>query len=248
MKARTVLLYMVAMVVTAVVCYAQPAAPAVPPPPSLTLGAQPPPEAVVLFDGKDLSNWVRGDGSPATWKVADGAMTSIGGDIRTKQVFGDGYLHLEWMEPDMPQAQGQGRGNSGVVLQGRYEIQVLDSYGIDVPGKGDCGAIYGQFAALVNACRPPLEWQTYDIIFRAPRFDAEGKMVENARFTVLQNGVVIQNNVEVTGVNYPPLDADPRQPGPLLLQDHGCPVQYRNVWFVPLPEKGSDEYQGRRVQ
>jgi hypothetical protein len=226
---------------------AQPALPLVPPGPSPTLGLAPLADAVVLLAGEDLSAWTRMDGSPATWKTADGAVTSRGGDIRSKDTFADVYLHLEWMEPDMPEAQGQARGNSGVVLQGRYEIQVLDSYGIDVPGKGDCGAVYAQYAALVNACRPPLEWQTYDIIFRAPRFDADGKLLESARFTVLQNGIVIQNNVQVTGLNYPPLNADPTTPGPLVLQDHGCLVQYRNVWLVPLPEKGSDEYQGRRA-
>ena len=248
MKTRMVL-PMVAFVLAAIAAPApaQPALPAAAPlGPSPTLGLAPPADAVVLFDGTDLSPWARMDGSPATWKVADGAMTSVGGDIRSKEAFADVYLHLEWMEPDMPEAQGQGRGNSGVTLQGRYEIQVLDSYGIDVPGKGDCGAVYAQYAALVNACRPPLEWQTYDIIFRAPRFDADGKLLEHARFTVLQNGIVIQNNVQVTGLNYPPMDADPSTPGPLVLQDHGCPVQYRNVWFVPLPEKGSEEYQGRR--
>ncbi len=227
---------------------AQPALPADPPGPSVTLGLAPPAGAVVLFSGDNLDNWTRPDGSPATWKLADGAMTSGGGNIHSKDTFGDVYLHLEWMEPDMPDAQGQARGNSGVMLQGRYEVQVLDSYGIDVPGKGDCGAVYGQYAALVNACRPPLEWQTYDIVFRAPRYDADGKLLEHARFTVLQNGIVIQNNVQVTGVNYGPNDADLSTPGPLILQDHGCPVQYRNVWFSPLPLRGADEYQGRRAQ
>jgi hypothetical protein len=226
---------------------AQPALPAAAPPgPSPTLGLAPPPGAVVLFDGKDVAKWTRMDGSPAPWKVADGAMTSGGGDIRSQDTFQDAYVHLEWMEPDMPEAQGQARGNSGVTLQGRYEVQVLDSFGIDVPGKGDCGAIYGQHAALVNACRPPLEWQTYDIIFRGPRFGPDKQLLEHARLTVLQNGIVIQNNVQVTGVNYPPLETDISAPGPLLLQDHGNPVQYRNVWFVPLPEKGSEEYQGHR--
>jgi hypothetical protein len=226
--------------------WAQPLLPAAPPGPSPTLGLAPPADAVVLFGGDNVDNWTRMDGSPATWPVAEGAMTSSGGDIRSKDTFTDVYLHLEWMEPDMPDAEGQARGNSGVALQGRYEVQVLDSFGIDAPGKGDCGAIYGQYSALVNACRPPLEWQTYDIIFRAPRFDAEGKLLEHARFTVLQNGIVIQNNVQVTGLNYPPMDVDPSTPGPLLLQDHGNPVQYRNIWVVPLPEKGSEEYQGRR--
>jgi hypothetical protein len=213
---------------------------------SPSLGAPPPAGAVVLFGGKDMANWTRTDGQPTNWKVADGAMTVGNGDIMSREKFEDVHLHLEWMEPNMPQATGQGRGNSGVVLQGRYEIQVLDTYGIDVPGTGDCGAVYGQYAALVNACRPPLEWQTYDVIFRAPRFDAAGKMLEGARFTVLQNGIVIQNNVQVTGVNYGPLDPNLKNPGPLALQDHGNPVRYRNIWLVQLPPKGSDAYEGHR--
>ena len=222
--------------------YAQPTLPDVAPSPSL--GATPPADAVVLFGGEDLANWTRMNGTPATWPVAERAMVSRGGDIKSKEQLKDVYLHLEWKEPDMPEARGQGKGNSGVMLQGRYEIQVLDSYGIEAPGTGDCGAIYAQHAALVNACRPPLEWQTFDVFFRAPRFDAEGKMLEAARFTVLQNGIVIQNNVQVTGVNYGSPDVDLSTPGPLILQDHGCAVEYRNIWLVHLPEKGSDEYGG----
>jgi hypothetical protein len=200
--------------------------------------------AVVLFDGKDLSNWTKLDGEAPAWEIADGAMTVTagGGDIVTRERFTDFLLHLEFMTPDMPDATGQAKGNSGVFLQGRYEIQVLDSYGIDVPGKGDCGAIYNQFASLVNACKPPLEWQTYDVIFRAARVGESGGIEENARVTVLQNGTVIQNNVQLLGATGGATDEDAAEPGPLRLQDHGNPVKYRNIWIAPLPLKGSDVY------
>ena len=200
--------------------------------------------AVVLFDGKDLSNWTKLDGEAPAWEIADGAMTVTagGGDIVTRERFTDFLLHLEFMTPDMPDATGQAKGNSGVFLQGRYEIQVLDSYGIDVPGKGDCGAIYNQFASLVNACKPLLEWQTYDVIFRAARVGESGGIEENARVTVLQNGTVIQNNVQLLGATGGATDKDAAEPGPLRLQDHGNPVKYRNIWIAPLPLKGSDVY------
>lgn len=199
----------------------------------------PPGNAVVLFDGKDLSKWTSG-GQPATWAVADGAMTVTHGYITSTETFQDAYVHLEFKIPYMPDARGQGRGNSGVFLQGRYEVQVLDSYGFEKPGKGDCGAVYAEHAPLVNACRPPLQWQSFDMIFRAPRFGADGKMTEKARLTVFQNGAIIQNNVEITpnGGGNPDLAT----PGPLSLQDHHCPVSYRNIWFVPLPAEGSDTY------
>jgi len=199
----------------------------------------------VLFNGKDLNNWKKRDGSPAVWPVEDGVMTSRGGDIMSQETFLDFYLHLEFRCPYMPEAKGQARGNSGVFLAGRYEIQVLDSYGWQVPGKGDCGAIYNQHAPLVNACKPPLEWQSYDAIFRAARLDEQGKVTERARLTVLQNGTVIHNNVELPGVTGAPIDNQEGVPGPLLLQDHGNDVQYRNIWIVPLPEKGSDQYDPR---
>jgi len=204
----------------------------------------PPKDAVVLFNGKDLSNWHTRKGEPAGWEVSKGVMTVVRGtgDIVTDQKFTDFMLHLEWMEPDMPEAKGQAKGNSGVYLQGRYEIQVLDSYGIEVPGRGDCGAIYDQFAPLVNACKPALQWQTYDVVFRAARFDDSGKVVSQARVTVFQNGILIHNNVEVLGPTGGAMDANIREPGPLLLQDHGNPVKYRNVWIAPLPLKGSDKY------
>ncbi len=204
----------------------------------------PPEAAVVLFDGTDLSNWTKLDGGAPAWEVADGAMTVTAGegDIVSKERFTDFLLHLEFMTPDMPDATGQAKGNSGVFLQGRYEIQVLDSYGIDVPGMGDCGAIYNQFAPLVNACKPPLEWQTYDAIFRAARVGESGEVEENARVTVLQNGIVIQNNVQIEGATGGATDSDAAQPGPLRLQDHGNSVKYRNIWIAPLPLKGSDVY------
>ena len=204
----------------------------------------PPDTAVVLFDGKNLSNWTKLDGGAPAWEVADGAMTVTagGGDIVSREQFNDFLLHLEFMTPDMPDATGQAKGNSGVFLQGRYEIQVLDSYGIDVPGMGDCGAIYNQFASLVNACKPPLEWQTYDAIFRAARVGESGEIEENARVTVLQNGIVIQNNVQMLGATGGATDEDAAEPGPLRLQDHGNPVKYRNIWIVPVPLKGSDVY------
>jgi hypothetical protein len=164
------------------------------------------------------------------------------GDIMTKETFTDFFLHLEFRCPDMPEAKGQAKGNSGVFLQGRYEIQVLDSYGINIPGKGDCGAIYNQFAPLVNACKPPMEWQTYDVIFRAPRVDDDGQVVEPVRLTALQNGLVIQNNVELS-IN--PNMQDAGTPGPLRLQDHGNLVAYRNIWAVHLPLEGSDTYEPR---
>ena len=204
----------------------------------------PPDTAVVLFDGKNLSNWTKLDGGAPAWEVADGAMTVTagGGDIVSREQFNDFLLHLEFMTPDMPDATGQAKGNSGVFLQGRYEIQVLDSYGIDVPGMGDCGAIYNQFASLVNACKPPLEWQTYDAIFRAARVGESGEIEENARVTVLQNGIVIQNNVQMLGATGGATDEGAAEPGPLRLQDHGNPVKYRNIWIVPVPLKGSDVY------
>ncbi len=209
-----------------------------------TAPVPPPSNAVILFNGKDLSNWHTRDGKAPGWKVADGAMTVVRGtgDIVTDDEFTDFLLHVEWMEPDMPEATGQGKGNSGVYLQGRYEIQVLDSYGIEPPGRGDCGAIYDQFAPLVNACRPALQWQTYDVVFRAARVDDSGNVLEQARITAFQNGKVTQNNVQVLGPTGGAMDDKVGKPGPLLLQDHGNPVKYRNIWIVPLPLKGADKY------
>jgi Domain of Unknown Function (DUF1080). len=219
--------------------------------PAFTAVAAPPPGAVVLFDGTNLDAWTaRRGGGPARWPLTeDGAMVADGGDIMTRARFADFYLHLEFACNDTPpHVTGQGRGNSGVFLQGRYEIQVLDSWRAaeepprDPPGKGDCGAIYNHAAPLVNACLPPEVWQSYDIVFRAPRFGAAGEKVEGARITAFQNGRVIHNNVEVPRQTGGALDEDYAQPGPLLLQDHGNPVRFRNIWILPLPSAGADHY------
>jgi hypothetical protein len=223
-----------------------------PPPPNVgrqIAPVKPPRDArgvVTLFSGQPLemaANWLKVDGkTPADWPVAKGAMTVGKGLIISRYRFTDFHLHLELRTPWMPDKHGQGRGNSGVFLQGRYEVQVLDSYGLADPGTGDCGAVYAQSAPLVNACKPPTAWQTFDYIFRAPRFDADGKLTEPARVTVIQNGLVVQNNTVITGPNNPELYGKLSEPGPITLQDHHNPVQYRNIWVVPLPLKGADHY------
>lgn len=206
---------------------------------------------VVLFSGKPeevAANWRKNMGTAdASWKVADGAMQSGGGDIVSKQDFTDFQLHVEFKIPFEPGSKDQGRGNSGVGLQSHYEIQVLNSYGYERPGKGDCGAVYSQYAPLVNACRPPENWQTYDITFRAPRFGADGKMSEKPRVTVIQNGITVQNNQEINGPTGIGGDRPIDKPGPIYLQDHGHKVQFRNVWVLPLPAQGSDQYGSRHA-
>ncbi|MFW6158281.1 MAG: 3-keto-disaccharide hydrolase [Planctomycetota bacterium] len=212
----------------------------------MTVGLKPPEDAVVLFDGADLSKWTNREGDPAGWNAEGGAMHVVPGegDVLSRERFTDFYLHVEFRCPDMPEATGQAKGNSGVYLQGRYEIQVLDSYGLAVPGKGDCGAIYDQFAPLVNACEPPMTWQSYDVVFRAPRCIEGGREIDqNARVTVLQNGLVIQNNVELPGVTGGAMDELIDEPGPVRLQDHGDAVSYRNIWAVHLPLEGSADYE-----
>jgi len=206
---------------------------------------RPPADAVVLFDGKDLSKWrTDKDGSPAKWKVADGYMevAAGAGDIRTEQAFGDCQLHVEWAAPNPPQGKGgQDRGNSGVFLMGTYEIQVLDSYGNKTYPDGQASAVYGQYPPLVNAARPPGRWQTYDIVFRAPRFDSAGAVTRPARVTVLHNGVLVQDARELSGPTghhvRPPYKAGPDK-APLKLQDHAHPVRYRSIWIRELgPEE-----------
>lgn len=201
----------------------------------------------VLFSGKEdelKTNFVRrGTETPAHWKIVDGAMVVGGGDITTKEIYGDAQIHVEFRTPNLPNAKGQAKGNSGIGLQGRYEVQVLDSYGFAMPGKGDAGAVYNQSAPLINASKPPREWQSYDIAFRAARF-ANGQRTEKARVTVFQNGICVQNNTEIngpTGIGGPPED----KPERMVFQDHGNAVEYRNIWVLPLPEKGSDKYDGQ---
>jgi len=206
-----------------------------------------PPNTIRLFNGKDRRNWTRRDSSPALWHIEDGVLyVKPGtGDIMTQEKLTDFFLHLEFRCPYMPEATGQAKGNSGVFLQGRYEIQVLDSYGITIPGKGDCGAIYDQFAPLVNACKPPMVWQSYEVIFRGARSNKAGIIREPARVTILQNSIVIHNNIQIFGVTAGAIDEHVSESGPILLQDHGDLVAYRNIWAVPLPLRGSAAYEPR---
>lgn len=201
-----------------------------------------PSDAVLLFDGKDLSQWVGLDGKPAKWKVADGYMEVVpgAGDLATKDSFGDCQLHVEFSEPTPPTGESQERGNSGVFLMGLYEIQVLDSYQNRTYADGQAAAVYGQYPPLVNASRPPGEWQSYEIIFHSPRFSNAGEVLRPARVTVLHNGVLVQDNVELTGPTAhqrrPPYKAHPEKL-PLKLQDHHNPVRFRNLWIRELKEK-----------
>ena len=198
-----------------------------------------PSDAVALFDGGDLSAWSHVDGKPARWEVKDGALVCRpgSGNLRTRALFGDAQVHVEFATPHMTEAKGQPRGNSGVYLQGRYEVQILDSHGNETYPDGSCGAIYKQHAPLVNVCRPPGEWQTYDIVFRAPRRDAAGKLARAGTMTVLHNGVLIQDHADLRGPTGGALDDREGEPGPLCLQDHGNLVRFRNVWVRPLGER-----------
>jgi len=204
-----------------------------------------PSDAVVLFDGKSLDGWVsaRDTSQPAGWKVEKGYMEVMPGtgDIQTKEQLGDIQLHVELAEPEVVKGESQGRGNSGVFLMGRYEVQVLDNYDNPTYADGTSCAIYGEYPPLVNACRKPGEWQTYDIIWEAPRFK-DGKIVHPAAITVIQNGIVVHNHIKLLGptthrtilpwIEHPEV-------GPLKLQDHGDLVRFRNIWYRQL--KGYDE-------
>lgn len=200
-------------------------------PKDTTLGAPAPEGAVVLLGKEKPENWVHPDGKAAGWKFADGIFTTGRGNVMTKDKFKDFQLHLEFNVPYMPEAKGQGRGNSGVYLQGRYELQVLDSYGLD-PQTNDCGAIYQQIKPAVNACKPPLQWQTYDITFHSAVLEGD-KVAKKARLTVVQNGIPIIEDKEIDPTPGG-LDTKAGEPGPLWLQDHGNAVQFRNIWIKPL--------------
>ncbi len=197
----------------------------------------PPSDAIVLFDGKNLSKWVGKDNAPAKWDVKNGVITANGsGSIFTKEEFGDCQIHVEWASPSEVKGEGQGRGNSGIYIQNRYEIQVLDSYHNTTYFHGQAGSVYKQHAPLVNASRKPGEWQTYEIIFHAPRFEGN-KLLTPARVTVLHNGVLVQDNVEILGttthIGEPKYEPHPLKQ-PLQLQDHHNPVRFRNIWIRPL--------------
>jgi hypothetical protein len=220
-----------------------------PQPPIITPGeastqdrpGRPPSDAIVLFDGKDLSHWEGAKGGPAKWQVENGYFEVVAktGDIHTRQAFGDCQLHVEWASPDPPHGEDQDRGNSGVYLMSTYEIQVLDSYQNKTYADGHAAAVYGQYPPLVNAMRPPGQWQTYDIIFHGPRFDQAGKVLRPATVTVLHNGVLVQDHVTLTGPTahkQRPLYKVYPAKLPLLLQDHNHPVRYRNIWIRELAE------------
>lgn len=199
-----------------------------------------PSDAIVLFDGTSLTSWRSDDTTKAVqWKVENGYMEVVRGtgSIETKQGFGDAHLHVEWQTANPPRGDGQNRSNSGVFLMGRYEVQVLDSYNNTTYPDGTAGAIYGQNPPLVNASRPPGEWQTYDIVFRAPRFDGAGLLTSPARMTVFHNNVLVQDNFTLIG----PTTHQRREPYaahparlPVALQDHGDPVRFRNIWIREL--------------
>ncbi len=203
-----------------------------PKPNDKTLGLKPPEGAAVLL-GDSIEPWAKGDGKlTADWPVVDGVATVGKGAVRTKEKFGDFQMHLEFNVPYLPEAKGQARGNSGVYIQGIYELQILDSYGLK-PQSNDCGAIYQQVIPAVNACKPPLRWQTYDITFHAARREGDN-VVKKARLTVVQNGLTIIDDKEISPTPGGVGDVKEGEYGPIMLQDHGNAVQFRNIWIKPL--------------
>ena len=207
---------------------------------SPTIGAKPPASAVVLFEGNSFDGWRQAiNAGPVKWKLINDAMEVEPGtdSIITEKEFADFKLHLEFRTPFMPEARGQARGNSGVYLQGRYEVQILDSYGLEGTDH-ECGGFYGIAQPKVNMCSPPMQWQSYDITFFAPRFDSTGKKIQNARMTVIHNGVKIHDNLDLPGPTPVPLypKENQGQSGGIYLQNHGNPVQYRNIWLQKLQE------------
>ena len=207
--------------------------------------ALPPEDAVVLFDGSDLSAWVNVRGEDAHWTVADGVLTvdpgaipyPPGGDIMTRDSFANFQLHLEFRTPAVVEGEGQGRGNSGIFLQGRYELQILDSYDNPTYSNGQLGSIYKQSPPLANPARRPGEWQTYDVIYTAPVWSESGTLLHPAYVTAMLNGVLVQNHFPIWGpTEYKGLPVYPAPHGaaPIKLQDHGNPTSFRNIWLRPL--------------
>lgn len=222
----------------------QPQPPVVAPKPYDAKAAKAPKDSIILFDGTEatLENWTTRDGKPTTWKFVDGSLESGKGYIQSKEQFGSCRLHIEFATPSVAKGNGQGRGNSGVFLMGKYEIQVLDSYENTTYPDGQCGALYGRAKPLVNASRKPGEWQSYDITFHRPTFDEDGKVTRKAKFHVIHNGHVIHDNVLLsggTGWRGPHSISEYSRhgdTGPLQMQDHGNPVRFRNVWIVPIED------------
>ena len=209
----------------------RPAPKRVNPGPALAQSLAPPADAIVLFDGKDLSRW-----APPGGRLVDGTIESTGGNFATKDKFGSYQLHLEWMAPAHFVGPWYNQGNNGVFLMGLFEIQIFDSFNEKIYPDGQAGAIYGQTPPLVNACRPPGEWQTYDIVFIAPVF-ADGKLAQPARVTLFHNGLLALLNEEIhgeTGHRILPEYKHPTSTGPLVLGGHDCPVRFRNIWLRPL--------------
>jgi len=203
------------------------------------LPVPPPKDAIVLFDGTNLSKWVHPDGNAAKWIVRDGyfEVQPGSGNLMTRDSFGDVQLHVEWASPSPAKGTDQDRGNSGVYLMNKYELQVLDSYASKTYADGQAGALYGQFPPLVNASRPPGTWQSYDIVFHGPRFDSSGRLLRPATMTVLHNGVLVQDHATLTGPTghyaRPPYEVHPEKLS-ILLQDHSHPVRFRNIWLREL--------------
>jgi hypothetical protein len=212
--------------------------------------SDPPSDATVLFDGKDLSQWNNGE----KWKVMDGYAVVQGGDITTKDSFGDYQLHVEFATPEKVSGTGQGRGNSGVFLANRYEVQVLDSYDNKTYFDGQCGSLYKQTPPMVNACRKPGEWQSYDILFTAPRFDEqskETKVLKPGYVTVIHNGVCVQNHFELQGGTYYDKPASYQKhplKQPIRLQNHGNPVKYRNIWIREIKPLEGKKPEGKQPE
>lgn len=212
-----------------------------PEPPLVKPGKTPqdaPSDAIILFNGKDLSNWESGS-APAQWTIEGDAMVVKpgSGGIRTKKAFGDCQLHIEFRTPAEVSGEGQGRGNSGIFLMDRYELQVLDNYNNKTYVNGQAGSIYKQLPPLVNACKGPGEWQTYDVIFTAPRFYPDGRLQSQARITVIHNGVLVQNNMTIWGsTEYigSPVYKKHNDKEPISLQDHGNKTAFRNIWIREL--------------
>ena len=201
-------------------------------------GSTPPSDAIILFDGGNADSWQHGDGTPIKWDIDDFIMTVKpgAGQIETKELFGDCQLHLEWRSPIEKDRNGQDKGNSGVFLQGKYEVQILNSYDNRTYSNGQAASIYKQHIPLVNAMRPPGEWNVYDIIFHAPKFNSNDLKIKRGTLTVIHNGVLVQDHVDILGTTeyIGPPKTIPHGDGPIFLQDHSNKVSFRNIWLRKL--------------